>query len=632
MIRFFRRNERAVYYMFIFLAAVLMVSFGMDFTSGGRKGLRGSSRHDAAILVDDTEITHQEFYDKKREVENRYRQMFGPQYEALAKQFNLNVPQNVVDGMIENALLVSDARKRGFEASDEEVIAAFTKMFPGGYDPSMERLLDETEKSIVRANLEEPLQDSANASQREARAVWIKNNTIYNVSYIELDPKNYLGSVQTPSDEQLKTFYDDHSEEFKLPARASYEYVAFKPENFLKEIDIPQDEIEFYYTDNQSKFENPEQLKLKHIQFLYPKESDPKKMDEVRQKATEVYEKAKGGEAFNALVQKFSDDYTTRSSNGDLGWVPKGRYSKIFDEKTYAVKNGGLADLIETDYGFHIVQVEGYKESSLKPLASVQDEIREVLKKEQAPAYADTKGREFFDLVTSSEKPLTELAKEKGYTAAVTNGFLSETNDPDPALKGLSAKVIEDSIDLKQYVELKDIGVVVSLKEAKEPEVPALETIKDRVLAQYKTAQSITAARTQADAILKKLREEKKSLDEVAKGEKVSVQTKTGLKASAALPAPLNGQGFSEEIFSAESVPSTPSKVLSSQGKLYVIQATSRTLPDISTAKPEELITARQQQSDMLAQLSTKGYAEALKASAKIDVDPAILHGESESE
>lgn len=607
-----------------------MISFGVDFTPTGRKGNGLSSRSgDVAIAVNDTEISHRTFYEKKREIENRYRQMFGPQYETLSKQFNLNIPQSIVDSFIENSLVVADAKKRGFVASDEDVITTFTKMFPGGYNPAMEGMLEETEEQIVRTQFEEALKDSATASKREANAVWTRNNTVYNASYVEFDPKNYLASVKEPSADELKAYYDDHGEDFKLPARVSYEYVVFKPDSFLDSIEVPQDEIEFYYTDNQSKFELPEQLKLKHIQFLYPKESDPKKMDEVRQRATEVYEKAKAGEPFNGLVQKYSDDYTTRSSNGDLGWVPKGRYNKDFDEKTYAVKNGGLANLIETDYGFHVVQVEGYKESSLKPLSAVQDEIKSLLKKEQAPAYADTKGREFFELVADSDKPLSELAKEKGYTASVTTGLVPEGSDPDASLPGLTAKVIDNNTDLKQYVELKDTGVVVALKDSKDPEIPALESVKDKVIAQLKASQSVTAARMLADATLKKVAEDKKSLDEVAKAEKLTVQSKTGIKVSAPLPAPLNGNGFKDEILNAPSIPSNPTKVLSNQGKFYLVQATSKTIPDIKTAKPEEISTARQQQSEQLGQASVQAYAEALKATAKIDVDQSILKSES---
>lgn len=635
MIRFFRRYQKTVFGILIFLAALLMISFNVDFSK------RGSSKNgSAAITVDDIEIPHAEFYAKRREVENRYRQMLGPQYDMMMKQFNLNVPQGVVDSMIENALLVRDASQRGFQASDDEVVATISKMFPNGYDPSLLRasgktpdlFLKETEEQIRRAQLEDIIQDSAASSKKEAVALWIKQNTQYDVQYVEIDPKDLLKDIKAPTDDELKKYYDDHTDEFRLPERISYEYVAFKPTSFLKDIEVSEDEVEFYYTDNQSKFENPEQLKLRHMQFLYPKENDPEKMAAVKDKAQQAYNKAKEGADFSGLVLQYSDDFTTRSSGGDLGWVARGKYPKEFDDKTYAVKNGGLAELIETDYGFHVVKVEGYKASSLKPLTEVKEQILQILKNEQAPAYADTKAREFFDLFTKSDKSLTDLAKEKGATAAVTNGLLSEKTDPEAALTGLTAKVLEEYSDdsPKQLIELKDITIIVAIKEHKASEVASLESVKERAMFGYKNAQSINLARAKADALLKSIKTKPgKLLEAAAKDEKISVQKKTAINMNTKLAAPFTNQEVKSTVFNPSSIPSDPQKIFSEGGKFYIVQDINRILPDEKNAKPEELAALRTQNSQSLGTISTKAYSESLKASAKVNVDPSILNSES---
>lgn len=633
MIRFFRTKRKTTFLILFIFAAILMTTFGMDFKRNGSR----SNRADAAIIVDDVKISHADYFNKRREVESRYRQMLGAQYDKFSKQLGLNVPQQVLDGMIAEAVWNKETNARGFVASDEEVVAELQKIFPSGYSPELlrssgktpETFLDEVRGSLAKGQLVGVLEDGAIPSNQETVSALSNKNRTFDLQYAEFDPAQFVAEVKDPSQNELETFYNDRKDSFEIPARISYEYLTFSPEQFLGQIDVPDDEIEFYYTENQDKFSLPEELHVKHIQFLYPKERDAQKLSAVKDKALKVLERANAGEKFESLAMEASDDITTKTLGGDLGWVAKGKLEKDFDEKAFKVKSGGIAELIEAENGFRIVKVEGYKESKLKPLAEVRDEISTILKKEQAPAFAHAKAEECYDAFTSSDTPLSEIAKKYGMSSQKSAGLLLDTQDPSPALTGLSAKVLGSSSDPKQLVELKELSIVVGVIESKEPEIPALADIKSNVVTEYKKVKSVEIARAAASKFVAEVAtKDVTSFEPSAKAAKATLKKVMAFKEGSPPQGPLSDESVLKSVLYAQKIPSVSSEVRTVNGKFYAVQV-------LKANDKETAPTAKEKLDERFALSSSEGselsesLTSHLKSLAKIDFDKTILGVES---
>jgi peptidyl-prolyl cis-trans isomerase D len=558
--------------------------------------------------------------------------MFGAQYQQLVQQFGLNIGQNVLDGLVDSTLLSQVAQQKGFAASDNEVLETIQKQFPGGYNRDAlaasgmtpEQFLKETEQQVMLEQISTILRQASIPSKKEVEAQYLKEETQYELESIAFTPKKFEASVANPSDEDLKSYFDSRSSEFQTKPSVAFSYVSFDPEKYFPQVEVPQEEIDFYYTENQKEFETPESVTAKHIQVLFPKENDPKKLAEAREKAQEVLGKAKAGENFESLVKQYSDDMTTKFTGGLLGSVPKGKYKGAFDQKVFALKSPGVADLVETEFGFQIVKVESFSEATIKSIEDVRNDIIKKLKNEQAPAIADAAAREFFSNFLASDKSLEEFASQNNIAVIKQSKLVTESEVVTGTPKDFTKKIIESLPEVKQIIEDKKTSYIVEVTQSEESKVPELSEIKAFVLAAYKKNKSFEVAKKSSDEVLTLIKNGK-SLSDAANTVALSVDKTTEVKRGQR-NAPLISEEAEELVLSADLLPSIPQQTFSDgNGTYYIARSISKKVPEISSAKPEDLQKTRENLNQELAQNLRKEILDSLKIKTKIDIDTSVL-------
>lgn len=123
------------------------------------------------------------------------------------------------------------------------------------------------------------------------------------------------------------------------------------------------------------------QVKARHILIKFEQQQGPSKetgrtREEARQKAQEILQKARDPKAdFAELAREYSEDAGSAPRGGDLGWFGRGQMVKPFEEKAFAMKPGEISDLVETEYGFHIIKLEAKR--------GKQDKLKEDLLQEK---------------------------------------------------------------------------------------------------------------------------------------------------------------------------------------------------------------------------------------------------------
>jgi len=612
------------------LAALCLVM--ADFGVGSFDQRRDSSY---AVKIDNLEISHNEYYRQRRNLEDRYRQMFGESYHEIAESMLGDLGQQVVDKLIADYLIERYAKSMNLHVSENEVASILqTELFPNGFDRaqyaaflrnvglSAAQFEDQLRSEALRSKLVWLLTDLSLPSDKEIKAQIKREKSKYDVQYVTLNPESLLSEVPEPSAEVLEAFYDREATEYERPARVSYDFVVFEPSQFKDRVAIFPEDVEVYYADRQRDFMLPETVKARHIQISYPSDSDPQKMLAVEEKAREVHAMALEGADFGDLVLAHSDDVATQILGGELGELRPGQMGRDFDRKVFAMQGPGVADLVSTDYGYHIVMIDEFTPARPRPLEEVKGEIEDLFRKREAPAYAAFAARELFESWGRDGEELSTLVEGEDLTVQST-GLLKQTEDLDPQFRGLTHRIFSASGQSRQLVELGDRSIIVSVRQFQEAEIPALEEIKAELTLAYKKTRARQLAREKLEQFITEAQAEQSftsaaaDLDLVVKQEKglTSTQTASGIFAQ---------QNVREALFSSFSSERMIQDVFEMNNNLYVLKVDQVEVP-ASDALQTDIVSQRDQQASAMAQTMLTSILNRLKAEADIDIDPYLL-------
>ena len=330
MLDFMRQRARSIWIKALFLViALVFVFFGI-----------GSFGEDAQVqiivTVDDEPITLQEFQRAYRNVEANYREVYKERFTPeLAQQMNLR--QQTLDQLVDTKLLAKEARRIGFRASDEdvrqEIAASPTFHSYGSFSPDRYRRLlrylrmtpqefeEQQRNRLVIQRFQKFIDGSIRATDYEVEELFRFEQEQVNLAFLKIASADLVDTV-TVTEQQVREFYTNNTESFRIPERVRLHYVSYAPEDFAAEASVSEEEVlDFYNTHKEERFTEEKQVQARHILFsLADGISDERKAD-TRSTAQGILERARGGEDFAALAEEYSQDTGTASNGGDLGFL-----------------------------------------------------------------------------------------------------------------------------------------------------------------------------------------------------------------------------------------------------------------------------------------------------------------------
>ncbi len=192
-------------------------------------------------------------------------------------------------------------------------------------------------------------------------------------------------------------------------------------ENIPKEPQITDEDLQAYYDEHADEFKVGEQVRARHILLKVDAKDAGDKRAAVRKKAEDLLKRARRGENFEKLAKEHSEDGSA-SRGGDLGFFPRGRMVEEFEKVAFAMtKEGEISNLVETKFGYHIIQFVGRQPAKEKSFEEAKEQIRRRL----APQRQREGYQTFVDNVkqkhkiTIQEDVLASLGADKDEKAAV---------------------------------------------------------------------------------------------------------------------------------------------------------------------------------------------------------------------
>ncbi len=284
------------------------------------------------------------------------------------------------------------------------------------------------------------------------------------VRVARFDTKDYAAKAK-PSDAEVEAYYKDpqRARDFEAPERASIEYLVLDLDALKAGVSVNEAEVRKLYDDNLASYTEPEERRASHILFAVPKSASASVREKANAKASAVLAEVRKNPArFGELAKKNSDD-PSAAQGGDLGFFTRDAMVKPFADAAFGMKPKDIGDVVETEYGYHIIAVTEARGGQRKPFEAVRGEIEATLRQQAAQRKFTEAAESFTNLVyeqSDSLKPTAEKLKLQLRTAtAVTRTPAQGASDALASPKFLNALFASEVVGgSKRNTEAIDIG------------------------------------------------------------------------------------------------------------------------------------------------------------------------------
>lgn len=369
--------------LILVLISIPFVLFGID------SYFRNGSDEAVVATVGKEKIKREELTQSLRDVEA---QMHLP--------VNAAIRAAVLQGLIDQHVLQQHAKQEGMSVPDNmvaELIASVPAFQENGrfsaqrFDSwlsqqgkSAVKFEQELKGKILARQLDGALQQSSPLPQVAIDSVISANEQLWSVSVATLTPDSYLSGVQI-DEAAAQRYYEAHPQEFAEPARAKVDYLVLSQNDLMQQIAVSDAEMKRYYEEHLKQYQSQEERRASHILISVAETASDAQKAAARQKAEALLQQVrKNPKDFAELARKNSQDPGSAEKGGDLGMFGRGAMVKPFEDAAYRLKKGEISDLVQTPFGFHIIQLTDVRPGRTRTYDEVKNEIQAELKKQQA--------------------------------------------------------------------------------------------------------------------------------------------------------------------------------------------------------------------------------------------------------
>ncbi|MBI5274952.1 MAG: SurA N-terminal domain-containing protein [Burkholderiales bacterium] len=310
-------------------------------------------------------------------------------------------------------------------------------------------------------------------------------------------PADFMAKV-SPTDAEVGAFYQSNLPMFQAPEQADIEYVVLDLEGVMKTIAVNEQDVKTYYEQNAARYGTKETRRASHI------------LVKDKAKAEELLAAVKKNPAsFADLAKKNSQDPGSAPQGGDLDWFGRGAMTKAFEDKVFAMKPGDV-DMVQSEFGFHVIKLVDAKAATQKPFDQVRPEIEADMKKQQAQRKYAESAEQFSNTVyeqSDSLKPAAEKLKLEVRMATVVGrkppaGATGALANP----KFLAALFAPDAVEKKRNTEAMEVGTSQMASGRVKAYTPArarpLAEVKDEVRTRLVAQRASELAKKEGEARL----------------------------------------------------------------------------------------------------------------------------------
>jgi peptidyl-prolyl cis-trans isomerase D len=518
MFEFVRTHNRLLFFVLVLLIFPSFVFFGVEGYS------RFNDESSATVArVDGRKITRAEWdAEHRRQVEQARARMPG----LDAKFFDApEVRRETLDQLVRERVLFAAAMRGHLSVSDERLMRELTsipqlaalKRPDGSFDVAAYKVMVESQgrsaesfeaslrQEISLRQITAGIADTglpAGTAGRMALDALLQQR---DVQVLRFDSKEQMAGL-APTEAELAAYHKAHESEFRTVEQARIEYVLLDAKALEQGMAAPEGELRKFYDENVSRYTTAEERRASHILVAAPKDAPADQRAKAKAKAEQLLEQARKNPAgFAELAKKNSDDTLSAPQGGDLDFNGRGAFAaKAQEDAIFAMKVGEISNLVESEFGWHIIKLDAVRGGQKKPFEAVRGEIEAELKKQLAAKEFATAADQFGNIVNAqsdSLAPVADKLKLKVQTATVQRLPAPGATGPLASAKLLEAVFSSDTLKNKLNTEAVEVGtnqlaaarVVEHLPSRVQPLAEVQALVRERVIAEQAAAKARNA-------------------------------------------------------------------------------------------------------------------------------------------
>ncbi|MDO5692932.1 MAG: SurA N-terminal domain-containing protein [Pseudomonadota bacterium] len=282
---------------------------------------------------------------------------------------------------------------------------------------------------------------------------------------VRFTPADFAAKL-SPTDADLEAFHKANAARYQAPESAKIEYLVLDLDSVKTSVNVSEQDLRTYYEQNAASFGAPEERRASHILIVAPKDAPAAEREKAKATATELLAQLrKEPGSFADVARKSSQDDTSAPSGGDQGSFQRDDkgIDPVISQTTYALaKEGDISDVVESEFGYHLVQLTGIKTAAVPPFETMRGQLEEQLRTQEAQKSFSELAEEFRNGVYEQSDSLQPVADKLKLQVHVADNVLrapaAGATGPLASTRFLDALFSTDAIDKKRNTEAIDVG------------------------------------------------------------------------------------------------------------------------------------------------------------------------------
>ena len=412
MLNVMRDNLRHLKWVLVVVALAMLGYLGSYFDPRVK---RAGPSADWAARVDGRAISTSEFLEVARSQDDYYKKLLGTQYDAMKK--NLRLGSQAIQTLVDRQLVLAEAKALGLAATKDAVSKAIlenpTFKDPSGnfvgkeryadyigqnYDGGVEGFERRLGEDIVAKRWLDVMTGSARISDAELEAAWRARNVRAAADYVFV-PAATAAADSSVDASTVSAWYASHAADYKRPEGRKVRLIVVDRQSQIGNAKVSDADVKSDFDAHAAEYRRPDQRRVRHILFKLPSGATDADKRSVRELAASVLARVQKGEDFAALARSLSQDTSSAPQGGDLGWFGRGAMVKAFEDAAFATPPGQFAPVVETEFGFHVMQVQEARAAGSTPFDELKDAIRRRLELQRAQDLAVSEAQRLAGLI-----------------------------------------------------------------------------------------------------------------------------------------------------------------------------------------------------------------------------------------